>query len=83
MRLPLQSPPVSRSARGPINAQASGPHASGMQPSACGPTNTGQGQCFDTNGPIGGPTAHNCSACCARRGAIHWQGVNGTFAICH
>lgn len=75
MQLPIQSLSVMRHAAGGISAASS-------ISASCGPANTGQGQCFDANGPIGGPGAFNCAACCARRGAIHWQGLNGTVSAC-
>ena len=77
MKLPSQSQAVRRQAR-----DAFGGAASGLLTSACGAANVGQGQCFTDDGPIGGPTAFNCQACCALRAANHWQGQNGTFAIC-
>lgn len=82
--LPTQALPVQRSTgvasiKNMIGADGYG----GILAAACGPGAVGQGQCFDQNGPIGGPTAFNCAACCALRTSTHWQNAAGAFAICH
>ena len=69
MLIPNQSRPISRqthisyglSQRGLAPAQGCAGVPSGIV-----------GSCFEASGPI--PGKFNCAACCALRGAIHWQG---------
>lgn len=71
MILPKQAQPVLR--------QVSNlPKSDGIKVASCaGVPNNILGTCFDANGPIG--NRFNCTACCALRGAISWQG--GVFAV--
>lgn len=81
MRLPSQSPPVIRNAAH-VARQTALPTHQGIAPSACpNPDTTPLGTCYDANGPIGPGNNMNCSACCALRGAIHWQG-GGQVYLC-
>ncbi|MGJ5675475.1 MAG: hypothetical protein ACR9NN_17980 [Nostochopsis sp.] len=77
MKLPIQAKPIHR--QNMTNSYASfNKMYSGLEPSICpNPDNTPPGTCFDANGPI--PGRWNCSACCALRGAISWQGGNQAF----
>lgn len=78
MRLPAHPEPVSRNAA--RMAHPTGAlQVSGVAPSACpNPDNTPPGTCYDTNGPV--PGRFNCSACCALRGALSWQGGGQAYA---
>ncbi|MFP4575218.1 MAG: hypothetical protein ACLFT9_06290 [Coleofasciculus sp.] len=68
MKLPIQSQPVERY----IAGDALHKMYSGIHPSCPSPDRTPPGTCFDANGQI--PGRWNCSACCALRGALSWQG---------
>jgi hypothetical protein len=81
MFLPTQSQPINRNVGFTLSEVSNHKNVlSGVEASACGAENTGQGQCFSLDGPI--PGSFNCAACCAFRVANHWQGDNGTVAVC-
>lgn len=81
MFLPTQSQPINRDVGFTLSATGNQINAvDGVGASVCSPANTGQGQCFSLDGPI--PGSFNCAACCAFRTANHWQGNNGTVAVC-
>ena len=75
MRIPKQHQPVTRAVLAGGNSSVAG-----VTPSNCNgiPNNT-IGACFGASGPI--PGKFNCTACCALRGAISWQG-GGYAAAC-
>ena len=77
MLLPTQSQPVDRNIGVIMSLECS---SQGIGPLACTAVNTGQGSCYSLDGPI--PGSFNCAACCAFRIANHWQGDNGTVAVC-
>lgn len=74
MNIPKQTQPI---IRGYVTAKAD---QNGIVALACvGVPGNIIGACFGNNGPI--PGRWNCSACCALRGAISWQG-GGYAAAC-
>jgi hypothetical protein len=76
MRLPSQAQPVIRSGR-PTSGASAGGEIRAANPANCnGIPNNIVGTCNFPDGPSGG---YNCTACCAMRQAISWQG--GGFAV--
>lgn len=74
MNIPKQIRPI---IRGCVTAETD---PNGVVAQACTGVPSGTiGACFGNNGPI--PGRWNCSACCALRGAISWQG-GGIAAAC-
>lgn len=77
MRLPLQTQAIPRNDSFTVNRHRLTPSNTGLQLQCAGIPNSIVGTCFDSNGPV--PGRFNCSACCALRGAISWQG--GGYAV--